>query len=198
MVSIPPINGGAVEAYVADLARIFSAWPGYRVSVISNHRSPTTAAWDSGTRWVPTHSPIDSFPLRPAPSALAHAVGGSITAAVAYRHLDRLGGGDPTIVHLNEEVSAMAFAHLRRRVGRVFTIHNPPPSTGERGYGGMEYVLRQANARATWRFALRQMDAVVALTPWIRRLLVDEWHLDPEQVHVLPLPVDTELFAPGA
>src|SRR5579871_5141092 len=125
MVSIPPINGGAVEAYVADLARIFSAWPGYRVSVISNHRSPTTAAWDSGTRWVPTHSPIDSFPLRPAPSALAHAVGGSITAAVAYRHLDRLGGGDPTIVHLNEEVSAMAFAHLRRRVGRVFTITIP-------------------------------------------------------------------------
>lgn len=197
MVSIPPINGGAVEAYVADLARIFAERPGYHVSVISNHRAPITAAWSGGADWVPTHSPIDSFPLRPAPSAIAHAVGGSITAAVAYRHLDRIGATDPAVVHLNEEVSAMAFAQLRRRVGRVFTVHNPPPSTGTRGYGGMEYVLRQANARATWRFALRRMEAVIALTPWIRRLLVEEWKLEPARVHVLPLPVDTDAFAPG-
>lgn len=197
MVSIPPINGGAVEAYVADLARIFSGRPDYHVSVISNHRAPITAGWNDGARWVPTHSPIDSFPLRPAPSALAHAIGGSITAAVAYRHLDRIRPGSPTVVHLNEEVSAMAFAHVRRPLRRVFTVHNPPPSTGERGYGGMEYALRQANARATWRFALRQMEAVVALTPWIRRLLVDEWLLEPERVHVLPLPVDVDAFAPA-
>ena len=196
MVSIPPINGGAVEAYVADLARIFAARPDYHVSVISNHRAPVTRGWDGGTRWVPTHSPIDSFPLRPAPSALAHAIGGSITAAVAYRHLDRIGAGPGTLVHLNEEVSAMAFAHLKRRLGRVFTVHNPPPATGAKSYGGLEYALRQANARATWRFALRQMEAVVALTPWIRRFLVDDWRLEEGRVHVLPLPVDVAAFSP--
>jgi glycosyltransferase involved in cell wall biosynthesis len=196
MVSIPPVNGGAVEAYVADLARIFSRRAGVHVSVISNHRYPGSAAIDPGTRWVPTHSPIDSFPLRPAPSALAHVIGGSISALVTRRHIQRLPADRHVVVHLNEEISAMAFAPLGRRVGRVFTIHNPPPSTGDRGYGGLEYAIRYANARATWRFALRKMDAVIALTPWIRRFLVEEWSLESPRVHVLPLPVDVGLFRP--
>jgi glycosyltransferase involved in cell wall biosynthesis len=197
MVSIPPINGGAVEAYVADLARIFSTRSHFRVSVISNHRAPTTQGWESGTQWVPTHSPVDSFPLRPAPSAVAHLVGGSISAAVAYRHIERFDGHERVLVHLNEEISAMAFARLGRRIGRVFTIHNPPPSTGDRAYGGLEYAIRHASARATWRFALRQMDAVIALTPWIQRFLVEEWKLSADSIHVLPLPVDVTAFSPG-
>jgi glycosyltransferase involved in cell wall biosynthesis len=197
MVSIPPINGGAVEAYVADLARIFSTRSDVHVSVISNHRAPVTHGWEAGTRWVPTHSPVDSFPLRPAPSAVAHVVGGSISAAVAYRHIDRLARSARILVHLNEEISAMAFARLGRRIGRVFTIHNPPPSTGDGAFGGLEYVLRQASARATWRFALRQMDAVIALTPWIQQFLVEEWRLSADRIHVLPLPVDVDAFRPG-
>ncbi|MCI4366948.1 MAG: glycosyltransferase family 4 protein [Thermoplasmata archaeon] len=196
MVSIPPINGGAVEAYVVDVARMFSHRRGYHVSVISNHRSPTRLGWENDTAWIATHSPIDSFPLRPAPSALAHLVGGSISAAVAYRHLDRLPRRDHVIVHMNEEISAITFSQLGGRVGRVFTVHNPPPATGDRGYGGFEYAIRRANARATWRFALRRMDAVVALTGWMRRFLVDEWQLEPDKVHVLPLPVDTEAYRP--
>jgi glycosyltransferase involved in cell wall biosynthesis len=197
MVSIPPINGGAVEAYVADLARMFSRRPGYRVSVISNHRALSELGWSDGARFVPTHSPIDSFPLRPAPSALAHLIGGSISATVAYRALGRLPRGERTVVHLNEEISAMAFAQLGAHVGRVFTIHNPPPSTGERAYGGLEYAIRHLNARATWRFALRRMDAVVALSGWIRDFLVEEWKLEEDRVHLLPLPVDTNAFRPA-
>lgn len=197
MVSIPPINGGAVEAYVVDLARMFAHRPGFHVSVISNHRSLTRLGWENDAAWVATHSPIDSFPLRPAPSALAHLVGGSISAAVAYRHLDRLPSREHVVVHLNEEVSAMTFSQVGGRVGRVFTVHNPPPATGDRGYGGLEYAIRRANARATWRFALRRMDAVVALTGWMRRFLVEEWDLEPERVHVLPLPVDTDAYRPA-
>jgi glycosyltransferase involved in cell wall biosynthesis len=198
MVDIPPLRGGAVEWYVYDLAQMLASRPGLSVSLVSDLRGLDPGGMPRGIQAVRTYSPVDRFPLATGASVSAHLVGGWSAAWATVRHLHNGGGHDPaTVLHLNEEVSAMALARSRPRVPKVFTIHNPPPELSTFSYSRREGWIRSLNARASERFFLRKMDRVIALSTSVGRYLVEEAGVEPARVVVLPLPINTDLWTPA-
>ena len=192
MVRIPPAKGGAVEAYVHDLASMITE-NHIPVTVVSGVRDgPESYPW----RVVEVPSPFDTFPLSAPASAVAHAVGGIATAAMCYRELINLGDSRQAILHLNEEVSGAMLCRILPQVKKVFTLHNPPPSWGFPTSGLVESGLRHFGNSLSRRFISQRADALFALTDHVRQYLVDDWGVNPAKVYVLPLPIDTGLFTP--
>lgn len=196
MVHHPPIAGGAVEAYVEDIASMFGTREGYFVSVAADYRKgyiPT-----AGVKPVNVFSPINRFPLRPAAGAFAHVVAGTFVATAVNRHVRSLNvTRTPIVLHLNEEVSAEILTRLLPRIPKVFTLHNPPPELNVISSTKSDQTLRRLNFRLLLRFCLPRMDSIIALSTRIRDYLCSEWNIDPSRVNVLPLPIDTEYFRPA-
>ena len=195
MVHHPPIAGGAVEAYVEDIASMFATREGYFVTVAADYRKgyiPT-----AGVKPVNVFSPINRFPLRPTAGAFAHVVAGLFVATAVNRHVRSLSvTRAPTILHLNEEISAEILTRLLPRIPKVFTLHNPPPGLNVLSSTKSDQALRRLNFRLLLRFCLPRVDCIIALSTRIRDYLCSEWNIEPSRVSVLPLPVDTEYFRP--
>jgi glycosyltransferase involved in cell wall biosynthesis len=198
VVTIPPQTGGAVESYVWDIAQILHG-AGVNVTVVSNFHRKLIECRNAGIEFVPTASPIDRFPLRPEVSAVAHLAGGLAAAASVRVYLSRGGSNhdrSSLVVHLNEEISALAVTRVARRGPKVLTIHNPPMALAPSDIGPSERMFRNAGSLLTLRFTLPYVDRVIALSTPMAEFLQSDWNVSPEKVTVLPLPVDTQLFAP--
>ena len=195
MVRHPPIVGGAVEAYVDDIAFMFASGQSYSLTIVSDFRQHSIPP--GGVNSVAVHSPIDRFPLRPIASSIGHVVAGLFVAAAVNRYV--LSARIPRnriVLHLNEEVSAEILTRVLPRIPKVFTLHNPPPGLSLMSSTRADRTLRQLNFRLLLRFCLPRMEGVIALSSWIREYLCSDWNLEPSRVHVLPLPVDTDYFRP--
>jgi D-inositol-3-phosphate glycosyltransferase len=193
MVDIPPETGGGVEAYVYDIARSLAS-RGASVSVVSNPRSGW--AGNDHVRFVVSGSVVDRFPLGPVASTLAHLLGGSATARAALS--DLADGRRPSVIHLNEEVSATLLCRSKLLVGvpKVYTLHNPPPVEGTERFRSADWLFRYLDSIASRRLLWGKVQVIVALSSWIRTYLIDRG-LDPKAIVHLPLPIDTSLFHPS-
>lgn len=178
-----------------DMASMLALEPDYRVVVVSDLRQG--AAKNSRVQYLRVHSPIDRFPLRPILGAAGHVMGGSLVARAVYRYVhSHKSEKSSLILHLNEEVSALLLCRLLPDTHKIFTLHNPPPGLSIEASSPSDRVLRYVNFRFLLRFSLQKMDAVIALSSWIRDYLCSGWGLDSSRVHVLPLSVDTDWYHP--
>jgi glycosyltransferase involved in cell wall biosynthesis len=192
MVRIPPVRGGAIEAHLLDLYTILQEQQ-FPVTLISDVRPGFNPG---GGTVVPVGSPVDQFPLAPFASSLAHLVGGYLTARACIRYLDRHPSDGPFVLHLNEEISASLITHAAR-FPVVFTVHNPPVEPGIAPLGPLERALRSVGSALTRRFVARHASLVIVPNPALRERLIIEWGLEEDRVVMLPLPIDTRLYAPG-
>ena len=198
MVRLPAPTGGAIEAYIHDILGMFAP-PGPEPGPWS-----VTAAsdWAPGYEFAgqcrPVHSPIDRYPLPPYLSALAHSVGGVLTAVALVREMRR---HRPDVLHLNEELSI--YLCQRLSVPKVLTVHSPAefllhlaerevPSHGRgRTDGAVNSLLRRLDWSVV-RDALSSYDGVIVLTSFAQEMLR---RLGTEST-LIPLPVDTDRFSP--
>lgn len=194
MVSLPPVHGGAIEAYVVDVAGML-AKTNWQVCVVSG----TRPQWNlPNVTIVKVRSPFDRFPL-PAPmSAVAHVVGGIATAFATTRYCRMQPSHSGRLVHTNEEISAAIIGYTLPEVPQVYTLHNPPPETGSTLAGPFEAILRKVANLIVMRFVTKHTRMVVALNSNLKQYLVSEWGLREKKVFTLPLPVDTSMFTPRA
>lgn len=192
MVRLPPVAGGAVESYVCDLARMARSLD-YRVTLVSSLRDKHAVAYDHVVRVA---SPFDRFPLPAPASSLAHLLGGGSTGLSIASYLKSLPSHTDTIVHMNEEISASIVSKVRRDIPKVFTLHNPPPEVGAPTSGILESTLRRTGNLIAMRFVARSFDGIIALNSVLKDYLIREWDIPKERVFCLPLPIDTDLYAP--
>lgn len=191
IVDCPPIVGGGVEAYVWDISNILSH-TNHTVTLVTNIRRGTSAT--NGVKIERSGSPIDRFPLTPLQSSVAHMVAGTFTSVATQRVLSA-SGHNPTVLHLNEEVSSMILCHRYPDVPKVFTLHNPPLEGYIRPFGLIERIMRRSNTAISRRFIWNKADIVIALSDWIRRFLVLNG-VPEERVLHLSLPIDTNTYQP--
>lgn len=199
MVRLPGPTGGAIEAYIHDILEMFDrpGAPGgpWTVRAVSDW----VAGYSHGARCVPVHSPIDRYPFPPYLSALAHGVGGFLTASAVTREVRR---ARPDVLHLNEELSIRLCRQVA--VPKVLTLHSPSeyllqlaqregPAI-DRGLtdGLLNTLLRHLDWTIV-RDALAAYDRIVVLTSFAQEML-RRYGLDST---VIPLPVDTERYAPA-
>lgn len=194
MVRLPPREGGAVEDYVLDLNRMVRS-TGVDATLVAPTRN---GASFSGSDVVEVPTRFDSFPLSPTASALAHTLGGWATARAVRRWFDRHPPQGGTVLHLNEEVSATILTHSDLRVPKVFTLHNPPPLGLGAQLGRVDAGLRAVNAAITRRLICHRADRVIALNRYFADFLQQSWNVPAERIRLLPLPIDTTTFQPGA
>jgi glycosyltransferase involved in cell wall biosynthesis len=192
MVRIPPRRGGAIESHVHDLYQILTE-RGVPVTLVSDTRAGSPL---DGAFTVPVGSPIDRFPLTPAPSSAAHLVGGYLTARACARFLERDPDRESILLHMHEEVSATLLARTWPEIPKVFTIHNPP-LVGSPRLGHVECALRRVGSAVTRRFVTRHADLVIAPNAALQEYLIDQWGLPADRVGLLPLPIDTSRYLPG-
>jgi glycosyltransferase involved in cell wall biosynthesis len=183
IVKLYPKFGGACESYVSDVASMISL-KDLDFRIASDYRP----GYKFADHCIPVHSPIDSFPLPPWKSALAHMIGGSLTAAAVLK-------SQADVIHLNEEVSAAIVTSLDKSAAKVVTLHNPPPELGHVDGSG-ERALRHGGFAFQKDTVYDGCDAVIALNSLVKSFLVKQG-VPESKISLIPLPVDTGSITPG-
>lgn len=197
MVSIPPKRGGAIEAYVYDLAKMFSYKEDIMLSVISNVRERVQSESAPNVRFVPSKSPVDAFPLGIVKGTIGHFVGGLFTSIVATEASRKGDGsfGPADVIHTNEEVSLAFLSKRLLGTPSVFTLHNPPPDIGDSRFGTAQYLYRDISAKLTVKLLKSTRSEVISINPAITDWFIRNG-IDDSRIHNIPLPIDTERFSP--
>lgn len=195
MVSLPPVKGGAIEAYVTDLSKIFNGFANIHTTVISNVRD-SFAQQNSRLEVIKTHSPIDDFPLSLLEGTVAHSLGGLLTFfASRQKFLKRTDENLPEVYHLNEEVSLLFFSLTRRKFPIVYTIHNPPPCLGINNVNRVQKRIRKYNSEINL-VALKNLHAhIISINPQLRKWLL-HYGYEESRIHDIPLPINTDVYSP--
>ncbi len=195
MVSLPPTRGGAVEAYITDLAKILNESPEVSTTIVSNVGDSFYNQFPA-INVIKSHSPVDDFPLSLFKGTFAHSMGGFLTFLSSRRVQNQYEGSEISVVyHLNEEVSLFLFSLLKRKDPIVYTIHNPPPSLGKNSIGQFQRYIRWTNSGINL-IALKNLHAhIISINPQLTRWLLSFGYED-SRIHEIPLPVDTEKYTP--
>jgi glycosyltransferase involved in cell wall biosynthesis len=140
----------------------------------------------------------DPFPPWERPSRALAAAGLDLRAFFAsYPFRAPLGGAD--LIHLTTQTLGTLLVWRRPRAPAVVTVLDIIPylirdRPDLRPFGhpldAMFYRLALAG--------LRRADALIAISEYTRRTLIDTLHVPPERVHTVPLAVDHEVFKPVA
>lgn len=144
---------------------------------------------------------VTSVVIGPADPASGHIVGGHskgslITRLLSYTRAARRAGKDSFLVDSHFALyGALPIRTVLRKRPLAVHFHGPwaRETVAERGGGGLSFRARHALERSIYRRAR----VVVTLSGAFRRVLIEEYRVEPWSVRVIPPGVDHQFFSPG-